>query len=84
MISDILGSGLSQINNRTLDLIFTNSPDSMSAVIAECPLSRIDIHHPPLSFIFDVNTNIKCSMDNNGYYDFNFYKADFIKLNEYW
>jgi hypothetical protein len=66
--------------NKQLDLVF--STDSSKVVVSTAPteISKIDLFHPPLKIIYQVDSNEAESQINHFYY-YDFRKTDFVKLN---
>ncbi|CAK1549330.1 unnamed protein product, partial [Leptosia nina] len=66
---------IANINNRLLDLVFS-SFDAIEVVAAE-PLSRIDLHHPPLLIQLKLKSDARSNLMRNTTAHFNFLKSNY-------
>lgn len=75
-------NGVSNMNNVVLDLMFSNH--SCTCVQrSETPLTEVDIHHPPLDISIYFSDLVLNETGSEPKSIFNFFKADYNKLNNY-
>ena len=80
-------NGLRQINNlvnineRLLDLVFTNLPEYLDIVKPPSPLLPIDNHHQPFILLIDEDDVTALPDDQVDHYNFDFSACDFDHLN---
>lgn len=67
-------------NGRLLDLIITNTTESFTASRCPTPLVNEDIHHPALQI--SLNLRVQKPPKVNSSTNFNFYKANYSKIEE--
>lgn len=72
-------NGELNINHRILDLVLTNI-EKTQVKSTTCPLTNIDLHHPPL--IIYVECSLNRVLNNNAQFFYNFNRADYSSLND--
>lgn len=87
VIDTLFGMGLYQTNgmtnsmNRLLDLVFTNDGNTTGVLRSESSISKIDPYHPPLEMIIELCDLVPAQ--HNAGVKFNFHRADYVALNQY-
>lgn len=88
VIDSLMAMGLTQMNgvtnqnDRILDLIFTNETSNATIIPSRTPLTKIDGFHPPLEILIDFFDFITPAPDPSSR-AFNFKKANLPAINEY-
>lgn len=72
-------NGVTNSLGRTLDLVLTNSSDTIKVDLCTAPLTTVDKFHPPLEII--VHAMPKKNLQANYSKSFNFYKANYEAIN---